>query len=246
MNLNFQAFMARLRAAEGAPPWPPSTGLWLLLAFIAARVVVAPLLVTAVLSPEAVTAGISPAITNLSASVGDILALSLAWVTLRRAVRGPMIRALRLDRTADSAWLVALFSLGAAIVVDFAPLAFQTIGLPVNLIGLAGGSAPTWLLAAFFTVIIGPLTDAVLLHGVLYPALAARAGNLRAILLTALAFMVAQVIDNPADRVLWLESLLAGLYLTGVRAHQQSSRAAVLAGMMFGVFAMFKAMRLFL
>lgn len=247
MNLDFRSFMARLREPETAPPWGATYALQIVLAYLLLRVL-GLAFVTTLVDPAAITTGIvSPLTVNLALGLAALLATGLAWLAVARRTAEPVTRALRLDMPVRSTLLLLLFALGAAILIDFVALAFQTIDLPLNLIGLAGGDAAAWGAAALVTVLIVPLGEAILLQGLLYPALAARLGNnVRALAIVALIYAVLQVIDNPADLILWLQSYLAGVFLTGVRAHQQSTRAAFIAGIAFGLFALFKALRLFI
>ncbi len=242
MNFSVGAFMARLRAEEPAPPWSLTAAWGLVGVDIVARIFIAPLLVMAVLAPDPAAVGISPAVRNTWSIVAGVLTLLIAVLTLRRAAPESLARALKLEGARDSLWLIALFSLGAAIAVDLIPLLFQARFLPPHLQALENASIPAWVAVALYALVVGPLVAGVVMTGALYPAAAARWGNGRAILATALALAVVQVLDDPANLLLWLESALAGLYLGGVRAHQGSTLAAVVAGIMFGVFAVFKAL----
>ena len=246
MNAGIEALMARLRAQEPMPPWSTLYGFTMVIVYFVVQVG-ALAVVSVGLESDAAAAGVvSPLTLNLAAIIGALITLALLWITLQQRVGGSVRGALRLTVRGGSIWLVLLFSLGTAILIDFVPLAFQNIGLPVNLIGLGTAGPGGWIAAVGFVVFIGPLVETLLLQGVLYPAAASRHGNMRAIALTALVYMVLQVaLDNPGDPALWLESFLTGYYLTGVRAHQQSTGMALLARIMFGVFAVIKALRLF-
>ena len=246
MNLGLQSLLARLREPEAAPPWGPTYALQFVLAYLLLRVL-GLAFVTTLIDPAAITSQvISPLTINLALGLAALLATGLAWLAAGRRTREPVAHVLRLDIRVRSTLLLLLFALGAAILIDFVALAFQTIDLPLNLIALAGADPASWGAAAVVTVLVVPLAEAILLQGLLYPALAAQLGrNLRAIAVVALVYAVLQVLDNPADLILWLQSTLAGLFLTGVRAHQQSTRAALIAGIAFGLFGLFKALRLF-
>jgi membrane protease YdiL (CAAX protease family) len=246
MNFDLVAFIARLRKEEHpAPNWPAQLGLRLVLVFLVARIA-ALAVVSMLVNPEAAAAGmISPVMVNLAALLAAVVTLAVVWLTLSRRTDFPAA-ALRLEAYPGSILLMMLFALGFAVLIDFVPLIFGTIGLPAGLIGLNDASTLTWLLAALVVVVALPLVEMVVLQGVLYPALAADRDNLVAILLTGLVYTVLQVFDSPFDLALWVESLLAGLFLTSVRAHQQSTRATVIAASMFGLFALFKVLRLFL
>lgn len=247
MNVSWSAFMARLRDDEPAPGWSLAFALGLLALYFIVNVF-AQFFLGSLVDPLAIQAGaITPLALNLGAAVGGALVVGMVWVLLRPRVRGPVYEALRLQRGTLSTWLLVLIGLGAVISIDFVPLIFQTVGLPVSLVGLAGETAASWLLAALVVLVIGPVVLTLLLQGVLYPVLAAARDNAQAVLLTALAeTAVIVALGDPADPVLWLQAFLTGVYLTAVRAHQKSTWAALLSRVVFGVFALAKAARLFL
>ncbi len=246
MTFDLAASIARARTNEPAPGWQLTTALGLLMAYFVARVG-ALALVSVLLDADAAAQGMfSPLAANLAGIVTGLVTLGLIGLALRGRVRGGLIPGLRLGRWPGSVLLLMIFSIAMAILIDFVPLLFGTIGLPVALQGMAAAEMPGWLIAAAHLVLVGPLAEMTLVFGVLYPALAARRDNLRAVLFSAVAYTVIQVFDNPADLVLWSTALLAGVYFGGLRAHQKSTRATVIAAAMFGAFALFKALRLFL
>lgn len=246
MIFDRRMFFARLREKEPAPPWSIGLGVGLLVAYFLARVLSLAVL-SILVDADAAAAGVFSSLTaNLAANLAAIIGMLLLWLVLRRRVREPLGQALQAMTYRGSVVLLILFAVGAAILIDFIPLMFQTIGLPVHLQGLRAGTPAAWAAAGIFAVIVGPLFEMLLLQGVLYPALAATRDNIVAALLTALAYTALQVVDNPADPVLWGVSFLTGVFLSGLRAHQKSTRATIIAASMFGVFALFKALRLFL
>ncbi|GAB4571596.1 MAG: hypothetical protein Kow0077_08690 [Anaerolineae bacterium] len=246
MNLDPVSIIARIREEEAPPGWTLTAAIVLLMLYFIARVVMLAI-VSMVLDSSAVAQGvISAMVTNVAGAATGVVVLVLIAGMLRRQISGPLMPALRLGRWPGSVLVLVIVSLGMAILVDFLPLLVQRISLPVALQGMVGASLPVWLAAVVNLVIIGPLAEVTLVMGVLYPALAARMDNLRAVLLAALAYAVIQVFDTPSDLLLWATAFLAGLYFAGLRGHQKSTRAAVIAAAMFGVFAVFKALRLFL
>jgi membrane protease YdiL (CAAX protease family) len=242
--MNVEQFMARLRQKEAAPPWTAILGLGLVVAYFVARIVSLALVSLLVDIDAAANGVISPLTTNYASILAALVALGIAWRAVSRRDAQPMT-ALQLRHFSGSILLLVLFSLGMAILVDFVPLILNTVGLPVAMVGLANAASATWVLAAIFAIVVGPVVEMLILQGVLYPALAVNRDNGRAVLLTALMYTVLQVMDNPSDPALWGASFLGGVYLSSVRAHQKSTRAAIIAASMFGLFALFKAMRLF-
>jgi membrane protease YdiL (CAAX protease family) len=241
--MNFRVLVARLRAEEPAPPWSLARAVQLLASYVLLYVIAAPLAVTVLAGPEAAQT-FNPVIANLSSLLasGALLALIIPalWQDVRR---GSPIHTLRLDRSGPTpVWAIVLISLGTAITIDLIPILAQVFSLPPNLLGLWWQDAASLALVVITIPVVLPLTETILLQGMLYPALAARVGNLRAIALTGLAFAVLQALPDPSDPVLWITALLSGLYLTGVRAFEQSTRAALAARLMFAVFLLIKAL----
>lgn len=246
MNFDLGAFIARVRTKEPAPAWSLSTALGLLMAYFVARVAALALLSVLMDADAAALGMFSPLTANLAGLLTGLVTLGLIGLVLRQRVKGDLVKALRLSHWPGSVLLLMIFAIAMAILIDFVPLLFGTIGLPVALQGMAAAEMPGWLAAAAYLVVIGPLAEMTLVEGVLYPALAKGRDNIRAVLFSAVAYTVIQVFDNPADLVLWITALLAGLTFGTLRAHQKSTRATVIAAAMFGLFAIFKALRLFL
>jgi len=247
MIFDRDSFLARLREPEAAPAWPTGFALWMTLAYVILRIA-ALALVSVLGDPVALQTGvINPLTTNVAAGLAGLVTVGVVWSAAARRSGQPAARALRVTGWRGSILLLFLLSLGVAILNDYEPLLFQTIGLPPNLTRLNGASPAAWIAAGLVTLVIEPLVRAILFAGLLYPALAAGpGGNGRALPLTALVFTLVQVIDNPADPVLWLTSFLAGGYLIGVRAHQKSTGASLWAAVGLGLFTLFKTLRLFL
>lgn len=241
--MNFRVLVARLRAEEPAPLWSLARAVQLLVGYILLYVIAAPLVVTVLAGAQAAQT-FNPVIANLSSLLASGALLALIVPALRQdAQRESRLHALRLDRSGPTpVWAIVLISLGAAITIDLIPILAQVFTLPINLLGLWWQDAALLALVVITMLVALPLAETTLLQGFLYPALAAHVGNLRAIALTGLAFAMLQALPDPSDPVLWITALLSGLYLTGVRAFEQSTRAALVARLMFAVFLLIKAL----
>ncbi len=242
---NLATLQARLARPEPAPAWSLTAGLGLLMAYFAVRVAALALVSVVVDAGAAARGALSPLTVNLAGIVTGLLTLGLVLLLARRYAPRAPLEALRLRRWPGTLSVLMILALATAILIDFLPLIVQRISLPVSLQGMAAAGLPDWLVAALHVVIIAPLAEMALIQGVLYPALATWRGNRMAILLCAVIYAVIQVFDTPADLLLGITALLSGAFLAGVRAHEQSTRAAVIAAAMFGLFALFKALRLF-
>lgn len=236
--------LTRIREPETAPPWGAAAGLSLLAAYVVFQIA-ALAVVTTLMEPDAVMTGApSPMTTGIAATLAAALAFALLLSTLRRGAAQVAV-SLRLGDGYYSLWIIVLFSLGMAITVDLVALATNTAGLPLTLRGLGADPLP-WVVAALFTIVAQPVVETLLLQGVWYPALAARLGNLQAVALTAVTQMILVAFPpaDPGDPALWIEALLAGLYISLVRAHEGSTRSAIVARGMFGAFLLARALLL--
>ena len=247
MHVDVRDFLARLRQKEAPPPWSLGLGGALFITYLVLRVVML-VGVSFLMEPgAAVSLTISPLTVNTAAILTAVLILILIGMTLRRSppVGGSVREALGLHRRAGVAILLVLFGLGAAILVDFVPLIVQRFPFPLTLQGLANAGAGSWLVAAAYTVVVEPVMETVLLAGVIYPALAARRGNMQAILLTGVLYALLVAFDTPSAPVLWVDAFLTGVIITGVRVYTQSVRSALIVALMFGVFQFYKVLRWF-
>ena len=159
--------------------------------------------------------------------------------------------ALRLDAGQTRLYLVLLFSLGMAMVIDLVDLAVTGAFLPApELVDLLAqpGSALAWAIAAALLLAAQPAAEELVFRGMLFPAARARLGPWLALLLAAVAHAAFHYAAYARPEIpLWhalVSPFLAGLVFTGVRVYTGSTRAAVVAHAAFGLFALLKVVAL--
>ncbi|MBZ0287665.1 MAG: CPBP family intramembrane metalloprotease [Anaerolineae bacterium] len=228
----------RIAQVEDAPPW----GL-----FNAINTAFVPLL--------AVIAGTLIALSLLSSS--NTAAMLLAWIiggvitiAFVFATHRTNRAALQLDAGGSRLWIVLLFSLGMAILIDVIALGVTGVFLPESeLVGVdqERGSALIWLLAAVFVLIVQPIADELVYRGVFLPVARQVMGAWGGLVVTAMVYALfhALAYPHPAGGLTgaWyglVSPLLIGLVLSGVRANSGSTRAAIIAHIGFNVFALLK------
>jgi membrane protease YdiL (CAAX protease family) len=236
----FASLLRRLSQPEPAPPW----GL-----FAAINAALVGLIAIVAGSFIGLTVfGAQPAALLTGWTIGSLA--TVLFVSLSR--RQPDERAaLRLEGGASRLYLVLLFSLGMAVVIDLIGLAASGTFLPApQLIDLYNSpeSAFAWLIAVALLLVAQPVAEELVFRGMFYPAARARLGPWPALVLTAAVYMLFHYVAYARPGLpLWyalFAPLLAGLVLTGVRAYTGSTRAAIVAHAAFGLFALLKLLAL--
>ncbi len=182
----------------------------------------------------------------LAWSVGGLVTTVYVWLS-RRHQR----TALRLGPANARLFIVLLFAVGMAIVIDTLILALSQQFFPapelVSLLFTDPGVAG-WLMAALFMIVIQPVAEELVFRGVVFPTARSLFGGWLGWLLNGLVYAVFHLIlytSGPAT--LWftlVTPLLAGLFIGGVRAYTRSTGAAIVAHMGFGIFAIIKLLAL--
>lgn len=180
--------------------------------------------------------------------VAWLIGLSLTVVYIWISRREPEDRAaLRLGETRSRLLIVLLFSVGMAIAIDALGLGVSGEFLPVAELSSFYGTSPgiiTWILAAFMMLIAQPIAEELVFRGVFYPSSRHLMGAWGGLLVCALVYAIFHYVaySSPASSIWYalLAPLLSGLVITGVRANSGSTRAAIVAHMGFGLFALLK------
>jgi membrane protease YdiL (CAAX protease family) len=158
--------------------------------------------------------------------------------------------ALRLDRPVQSLALALLLSVGMAILLDVLSLSVTGSFLPLpELLNVRGYDVLSWILAVAFMVVVQPVAEEMLFRGIAFASFRVTFGAWGGLVLCAIAYALFHLLAYsaaPLDLSVWwytlLLPLLAGLYFSAVRAYTGSTRAAIVAHMAFGVFALLKAL----
>ena len=141
-----------------------------------------------------------------------------------------------------------LTGFGAALLLDTLAAAGGSSTPTPELAALVGrpATAATWLSAALYVLLLQPLAEGLVFRGLLQPALQARAGRHRAILLTALAWVGLQLLvyssapTGASIGALVATRLAGGLLLGILRARSDSARASIFAHAGLNLFALLR------
>jgi membrane protease YdiL (CAAX protease family) len=144
-------------------------------------------------------------------------------------------------------FLPLLFGIGVAVLIDVLVLGFsrQFFPAPELLSLLYADAGPVgWLTAALFMVAIQPVAEELVFRGMLFPTVRALFGGWLGWLLSGFVYALFHLLiytSGPTDIGFTLVTpLLAGLFISAVRANTRSTWAATAAHMGFGIFALLK------
>lgn len=248
-----KTLISRISAPETPSPWSTLTAIGAMIATFASVIIGSTLALT--LFPD-----------NLaSILIGWIIAsiLTIVFIGLTRRRTTADIEALRLDKSLAPLPIVLLLSLGLAVGLDILGLGvtgqFRPVPelLPICQLFPDGTTAciPSadifvWIVAFGLMALAQPIAEELVFRGVVYPAFRKAAGAGLGLLICALLYALFHFLVYPAfpdTASLWYglaAPFLIGLYLTGIRAYSQSTRAAIIAHVGFGLFAALKAFTL--
>jgi membrane protease YdiL (CAAX protease family) len=115
--------------------------------------------------------------------------------------------------------------------------------VPPAFSALSGQVSIGWIVAAVTALLAQPIGEELLMRGLLYPSLAARAGNLGAIALTSvISVILSALLAGPLPWYALIQPALMNLLITGLRAYTQSTQMAIVAQSMFGLFFVLTAL----
>jgi membrane protease YdiL (CAAX protease family) len=235
--------LRRLASPEPEPPWSFLTGLGALIAMFATIVLGTTLAQTLLGADETPTTLIT------GWSIGALLTILYVVISRRRDREANNLRIRRRPRALP---LLLMFSVGVAILFDLLGWLFsgeQTLAAS-ELISFnrTDVSAVGWLLALLYMGMLQPAAEELVLRGLLLPSLRSAAGPWIGLVLgagfhAAFHFLAFQPPGDNASIALWFGfglPLLDGLYFSMVRTSANSTRAAMLAHAMFGLFRVLK------
>lgn len=175
--------------------------------------------------------------------VGSAVAAAYIYATFRRDQA-----ALRLGPTSVRLFVVLLFAFGMAVLIDLIDVGVTGNFLPApELMWLVGANAGIagWLAALLLMLVTQPVAEELAFRGVLYPSMRHLLGGWPGLLVCALAYGLLHLLayPPPVETHLWhtfITPALNGLVISGVRANTRSTRAAIVAHIGFGIFALIK------
>jgi membrane protease YdiL (CAAX protease family) len=221
------------------PPWGPTTALAMPLLVLVA-LIFGSVITLSLLGP----AGYAPLI-------GWIIGSSLAAAYIYSAFRRDRV-ALRLGPTNARLFVVLLFALGMAVLIDLIDLGITGSFLPApelrSLVGADAGFGG-WLAALLFMLVTQPLAEELAFRGVMYPSVRRLLGGWGSLLACAIGYGLLHLIayTSTPDAHLWhtlVTPTLHGLVISAVRASTRSTRAAIIAHVGVGIFALLKLLAL--
>lgn len=241
-------FVQRLQTSEPAPFWPLTTAAAfaaaLIVVFIAAQVLAVGLTGSDLTNPAAIVPPLGIAIACL---VNTIVVAQ--WIA-RRSADGQVIRVLRLFPSGGVPLIViVLIGLAGAGLIDLigvlsglkagvtVPPAFQIVRDPAS-------SFIGWAIAALTLIVIQPIGEEITFSGLFYPVAARRFGNLAAIGLTSVAYVLFNLLVSGQSTPWYLiaQPLLMALWVTTLRAYTQSTQYAIVGRAAFGLFFVLSAL----
>jgi membrane protease YdiL (CAAX protease family) len=218
-----------------SPPWSLLTAIIALIAALAA-LIIGTVIMLSLLGPT----GYAPL---LGWILGCGAAAAYIWSAFRRDRA-----ALRTGPTQSRLFVVLLFGLGMAVLIDLIDLGATGNFLPApELLSLLGADAGImgWLAAIFLMLVAQPVAEELAFRGVFYPSVRQALGGWGSLLVCAVLYGLFHLVaysTAPGDN-LWhtfITPALNGLVITGVRANTGSTRAAIIAHAGFGIFALLK------
>lgn len=243
----FQRFFQRLQTPESAPIWTLTSALLfciaLVVVFIAGQAFAVTLTGGNLLNPapSAIPMGIA-----IACLVNTIVVAQ--WVG-RRVKNGEISKALRLFPTNQPPlFVVILLGLAGAYLIDLLGVLTTLKGgqtVPPAFDVLRNTSALfAWAIAAVVIIVIQPIGEEITFHGLLYSSAAKQFGNLAGIGLSALIYTVfnALVFGQGSAWYILIQPLLMALWIGVLRAYTQSTRMAMVARAMFGLFFVLSAL----
>jgi membrane protease YdiL (CAAX protease family) len=243
-----RTFFNRLCAREQPSPWTVG----LALAFVAAYAVlwVAALSVVSILTGEVNASLPSNRTLALSALLGGLVVGVglIQWARRRSGQQWTAVLRLREPSQRNAQLLIVLLSLGLAWAIDLAGAVLRLKGgqiVPPVLDSLRQPEIFAWLVAALVALIVQPIAESLIFSGILYPALARIFSDNRiAIIIVSLIYMLVSLVLSaaPGQWYMMLQPLLMALVVNSVRAYYQSTRAAILARLAFGLFFVLAAL----
>jgi len=243
----FRSIIARIQTREAEPFWSLTTAFIFTVAYIIVYIAAQAIAIT-------LTGGnlAAPNLSYLPLGVGIAglinAAVILRWVA-QRATSAQTL--LRLAQTALPTVIILLISLASAYLIDLIGVltrlkSSQIVPPTFEVLRDPNTSFVAWAVAVIVVIIVQPLGEGLTFHGLFYPALATRYRSWVAILGTAALFTLVNLILAGQGGVWYaaLQPFLMMVVVGMVRAYTQSTRAAILARAMFGLFFVLSALLL--
>lgn len=237
--------LKKLSQAEAAPPWTYLNALTAFIGMMIAVMLIGATLAVTILGDE------TPSTLVVGWSVGMVLTIFFVMGAYSR--RADWVEAMRILPMRVQLPILAVFAFGVALLFDLIGWAIvneQTLsGAELIRYSSSNPTVAAWLIAAVFLLILQPIGEELVLHGILFPSMRAAVGIWTGFFATAgfYALFHFAVYTPPGDNqtvLIWYGLILPfldGLFLTSVRAYTGSTRAAIVAHAAIGAFILIKA-----
>lgn len=231
------------------PPWGWLTALGLPVAHLVIQVgltlggsgvLLVALWATSQLNPDSVAASVNNGVfVGGIGALGGLGTLTLIYAVVTRLRKRPFRATIGLTGRAY-VWRAAFGAVLLGGLMDVVTLALRKPIVPDVLRPLFTGTAGVAAMIAF-AVVVTPLVEELLFRGVLFPVAARSFGTLVGVLLVSGLFGFAHVVTYGLDVYLIAQTLLAGLYLTWLRARTGSLVPSVAAHAALNLYATMEA-----
>ena len=240
-----QGIVRRLQEPERAPVWSALSGVLFVLAYAVIWIASQTVAVTLTGGDFANPSDAAQALGALLASV-VIGVVVIQWVRQRAPESWQAMLHLETSHTLPL-FVCLLIGLASAWAIDLLGILLNLKGgqvVPPALSALMSGQLSIgWLIAAVTAVLAQPIGEELLMRGLLYPSLAARAGNVGAIALTSvIGVILSLILAGPLPWYALIQPALMNVLITGLRAHTKSTQMAIVARIMFGLFFVLTAL----
>lgn len=230
------ALVRRIARVEAAPPWGFFTAVNTAFAAFVSFILIGTLFSLAFFPDQ-------PFSLLLAWVIGAVL--TIIYVNLsRRSDR----EALRLEAQNSRLLIILLVGLALALTIDLIGLMATNVFVPTpELLGFVAEDPGVfgWLIAVLFILALQPIAEQLVFSGVFFPAARHILGGWGGYLVTAGVYALFHylVYGYPPVSGLWpsvISPLLAGFCIFAIRANSGSTRAAIVAQIGFGIFALLK------
>ena len=230
-------------------PWGWLTAIGLPIAYVVIQVVLALVLVSLLSVVLLATSNFSQDIllqvatsglvTGTIGVLGGIMTLALIYAVVTRLRKRPFRATIGLVGN-GRIWPAAFGAVILGGAMDTVTLALHKPIVPDTLQPLFTGASSAVAMAVF-AVIVTPLVEELLFRGVLFPVVARSLNTFWAVILVSVLFGLAHMATYGPDAYSVMQSLVAGLYLTWLRARTRLLAPSVAAHTALNLYATVEA-----
>ena len=181
----------------------------------------------------------SGVITGTIGALGGVMSLALIYAVVTRLRKRPFRATIGLVGN-GRIWPAAFGAVILGGAMDTVTLALHKPIVPDVLQPLFTGASSAVVMVVF-AVIVTPLVEELLFRGVLFPVVARSLNTFWAVILVSVLFGLAHMATYGPDAYSIVQSLVAGLYLTWLRARTRSLTPSIAAHAALNLYATVEA-----